>query len=175
MSLTTVLGRGSETPAQVTPGSASVNASGVLCVNCNGCDRSPDFCEPRCMRCVCTALVREGMCDRIRLSAGRDQEISDDAADLFCSLAPVLAPEVSDPVDPRCRDCDRCPSAVMSMVSESFPEIPFLELRTMVRFTPGDDPECAPCLQRTTSMLNRAESLVTGVRTRVSDSGGASR
>lgn len=146
------------------PGTAERSPSGILCIDCTGCDRRPDICDVSCLTCVTGAVHTHGAAERIRMSADRDTEISGKASEAVCLLADVLHIPVCDPRAPECGDCERRPTAVHEVLWDTFPEPSFTAARQMVRRGANDTPNCTACLQRTSSLLDAAEKQMDRIR-----------
>ena len=146
------------------PGTACRNTSGILCIDCSGCDRRPDVCDVSCLTCITGAVHTHGASERIRMSSERDIEISGKASEAVCLLADVLHTPVCDPKSPDCEGCERRPTAVYKVLWSTFPEPSFPNARQMVRRGPNDDQNCTACLQRTSSLLDVSEKQMERVR-----------
>lgn len=175
MNIKACFGRGKEDDETDLPGTASRNSAGVLCISCTGCERSPDVCEPYCIRCISCAVASEGAGDRIRMTAGKDTEVTGPAAELVCRLSALMTMPVTDPRDPRCTDCTSRPTVVMSSIWDTFPEPAFATARSSVRVAPTDDPECVACMQRTMVMVDSSEKAMDEIRATASAIAGRGR
>ncbi|AGI47968.1 hypothetical protein TALC_00975 [Thermoplasmatales archaeon BRNA1] len=150
------------------PGSASMDPSGILNVDCRGCQQVPDAGSPVCIRCITSAIASEGNSDRIRLTAGKDTEISGDAADILCDLATMDRSPVPVSGDRRCRQCQRSPWAVMDAAWADFPEPNFAYAKGRLHSESGDMAECASCMQRTGSAISVSEESFARVKKKAS-------
>ncbi len=146
------------------PGTASRDPSGALVVDCRGCARKPSVCEQACLRCMAGAVSLEGDSDRIRLSAGRDVEVTGRTAEAVCLMSRLLSSPVEDPGRPGCADCPRRPTVVLDAAMQDFPEPSFSRARAMVVKHPDDEPECSACMQMTASILTVSEDTMDRIR-----------
>ena len=138
--------------------------SGILRITCDGCERSPDACEPMCLRCMTDAVHRAGASERIRMTGTKDIEITGRAAEAICLLSDAVHMNVCDPRDPGCRDCECRPSMMAEALWSTFPEPSFQTAKQVIRREKTDDPGCASCLQRTSALLLNAEVRMERVR-----------
>ena len=146
------------------PGTACMDRSGNLVVSCRGCDQFPDAGSPTCIRCITSAISTEGVSDRIQLKAGKDTDISGQAAEVLCDLAQLRRATLPTNGTRRCSACMRSPVRVMGDAWADFPDPSFAAACDRLYSLAGDGPECAACLQRTHSALRMAEDNMERVR-----------
>ena len=146
------------------PGEAVRDPSGILRISCDGCERSPDACEPECLKCMTDAVHRAGASERIRMTGTKDIEVTGRAAEAICLLSDAVHMNVCDPRDPGCRDCECRPSMMAEALWSTFPEPSFQAAKQVIRREKTDDPGCASCLQRTSALLLNAEVQMERIR-----------
>lgn len=150
------------------PGGADLDQSGILVVNCRGCSSCPDIGSPVCVRCITEHLSSLGSAERIRLTAGKDTEISGPAVELLCEMATISRPIASMPKGGRCSSCDRSPDRIISAAWADFPDPSFVAASDRLYTRSDDGAECSSCLQRTHAELVVAEEEMRRIRRRAS-------
>lgn len=152
------------------PGEATVLPdSDTLCIDCKGCQQIPDAGSPVCINCVCSAVFRHGTADRIKLSAGKDTEISGPAAEIICELAQIGKPVSVVPDGRKCAKCPRSPERLFDAVWSEFPDPSFGSAYARLYVDGREPPECAACMQRTYSMLKSSEDEMGKIKEKTSD------
>ena len=152
-----------ETDADV-PGTSERHPSGAVVVHCRGCDRKPSVTDQTCIRCMVAAVSLQGDADRIRMSGGRDVEVTGRTARTVCLMSRLLSSPVEDPDRPKCSDCPRRPTLVLDAAMQDFPEPSFQRARVLTLKRPDDEPECAACVQMSSSIITASEEVMDRIR-----------
>jgi bacterioferritin-associated ferredoxin len=155
------------------PGSSCIDrSSGSLNIRCTGCGRFPDPASKECIECICEAVADSGTSDCIRLTGVRDTILSGKAAEFFCLLAEVRKPISFGSKKGRCAKCPRSPVQIFDSAWETFPEIPFSQIRSRLYSDSRDGPECISCLQKTYAELTASEEKMRAVSALFGENGG---
>ncbi len=146
------------------PGTSERHPSGAVVIRCRGCSRRPSATDQACIRCMAAAVSLQGDADRIRMSGGKDVEVTGRTAQAVCLMSLLLSSPVEDPDRPKCSDCPRRPSMVLEAAMQDFPEPSFQRARVLALKRPDDEPECTACLQMSSSILTASEEVMDRIR-----------